>query len=42
MVVVNREEVYVLVSGEAQVKVGDEIPELEAWDAVCVSPETVR
>jgi len=32
----------VLVSGGAQVKVGDEILELEAWDAVCVSPETGR
>jgi mannose-6-phosphate isomerase-like protein (cupin superfamily) len=32
----------VIVSGGAQVKMGDEILELEAWDAVCVSLETVR
>jgi hypothetical protein len=32
----------VLVSGGAQAKVCDEILELNAWDAVCVSLETVR
>ena len=37
-----QEEVYVLVSGGAQAKVADEILELKAWDAVRVSPETVR
>jgi mannose-6-phosphate isomerase-like protein (cupin superfamily) len=37
-----QEEVYVLVSGGAQAKVCDEILELNAWDAVCVSLETVR
>ena len=31
-----------LVSGGARAKVGDEILELKAWDAVRVSPETVR
>jgi len=37
-----QEEVYLLVSGGARAKVGDEILELKAWDAVRVSPETVR
>jgi mannose-6-phosphate isomerase-like protein (cupin superfamily) len=37
-----QEEVYVLVSGGARAKVGDEILELKAWDAVRVSPEMVR
>ena len=37
-----QEEVYLLVIGGARAKVGDEILELKAWDAVRVSPETVR
>ncbi len=37
-----QEEVYVLVGGSARAKLGDEIVELKAWDALRVSPETVR
>jgi mannose-6-phosphate isomerase-like protein (cupin superfamily) len=37
-----QEEIYVLVGGSARAKLGDEVVELKAWDAVRVSPETVR
>ncbi len=37
-----QEEVYVLVGGSARAKLGDEVLELKALDAVRVSPETVR
>jgi mannose-6-phosphate isomerase-like protein (cupin superfamily) len=37
-----QEEIYVLVSGSARAKLGDEVVELKAWDALRVSPETMR
>jgi mannose-6-phosphate isomerase-like protein (cupin superfamily) len=37
-----QEEVYVLVSGSARAKLGDEIVELKPWDAVRVHKETMR
>ena len=37
-----QEEVYVLVSGRAQAKFGDDVVDLEPWTAVRVPPETVR
>jgi mannose-6-phosphate isomerase-like protein (cupin superfamily) len=37
-----QEEVYVIVSGSAQAKVGDETVELRQWDALRVDPETMR
>jgi hypothetical protein len=37
-----QEEVYVLVSGSARVKLDDEIVELQQWDAVRVSREVMR
>ncbi len=37
-----QEELYVLVGGSGRMKLDDEIVELETWDAVRVSPETVR
>ena len=37
-----QEEVYVLVGGSARAKIGDEVVELGAWDAVRVPPETMR
>ncbi len=37
-----QEEVYVLVGGSGRMKLGDEVVELKAWDAVRVPPETVR
>jgi mannose-6-phosphate isomerase-like protein (cupin superfamily) len=37
-----QEEVYLLVSGSARVKVGDDVHELKPWDAVRVSKETTR
>ncbi len=38
----SQEEVYVVVSGAARVKLDDEIVELEAWDAIRVAPQTMR
>ena len=38
----NPEEVYVLVSGSARIKLEDEIEEMKQWDAVRVPRETVR
>jgi mannose-6-phosphate isomerase-like protein (cupin superfamily) len=37
-----QEEVYVLVSGSARMKLGDEVVELRQWDAVRVPGETAR
>ena len=37
-----QEEVYVLVSGSARVKVEDEVVELEQWDALRVPQDTMR
>jgi mannose-6-phosphate isomerase-like protein (cupin superfamily) len=38
----NQEEVYVLVSGSARVKLEDEIRDMKPWDAVRVHRDTVR
>ncbi len=37
-----QEEVYVVVSGNARLKIEDEVLELAQWDAVRVDPELVR
>jgi len=37
-----QEEVYVLVSGSAKIKVGDEIRDMRQWDAVRLHRDTVR
>jgi mannose-6-phosphate isomerase-like protein (cupin superfamily) len=37
-----QEEVYFLVSGRAQAKLGDEVIDLEPWTAVRVPPESPR
>jgi mannose-6-phosphate isomerase-like protein (cupin superfamily) len=37
-----QEEIYVLVSGRAQAKVGDQVVDLEPWTAIRVPPETPR
>lgn len=37
-----QEELYVLVSGSARVKLDDDVVELKAWDAVRVPPAVVR
>src|SRR6186997_2922242 len=38
----DQEEVYVLVSGSARVKLDDEIVELKPWDAVRIGTDTMR
>ena len=38
----NQEEVYVLVSGGARMKIEDEVRELKQWDAVRVHKDTMR
>jgi uncharacterized cupin superfamily protein len=38
----NQEEVYVLVSGGARMKIEDEVRELNPWDAVRVHKDTMR
>ena len=38
----NQEEVYVLVSGSARIKLEDEVRELKQWDAVRVHRDTMR
>ncbi len=38
----NQEEVYVVVAGSGRVKVGDEVRDLEQWDAVRVHKDTMR
>jgi mannose-6-phosphate isomerase-like protein (cupin superfamily) len=37
-----QEELYVLVSGSARLKLDDEVIELKPWDAVRISRETMR
>ena len=37
-----QEEVYVIVSGSGRLKLDDEVIEVGRWDAVRVSPETMR
>jgi mannose-6-phosphate isomerase-like protein (cupin superfamily) len=37
-----QEEVYIVVSGSARVKLDDEVVELRAWDAVRIPVETMR
>jgi mannose-6-phosphate isomerase-like protein (cupin superfamily) len=37
-----QEELYVLLSGSARVKLDDEVVELAPWDAVRIAKETVR
>jgi mannose-6-phosphate isomerase-like protein (cupin superfamily) len=37
-----QEEVYVLVSGSARMKLGDDVVDLKQWDAVRVPSETMR
>jgi mannose-6-phosphate isomerase-like protein (cupin superfamily) len=36
------EEVYVVVGGNGRIKLGDEIVDLEQWDAVRIAPGTMR
>ena len=38
----NQEEVYVVVNGGGQIKVGDEVRELKQWDAIRVHKDTMR
>jgi mannose-6-phosphate isomerase-like protein (cupin superfamily) len=38
----SQEEVYVLVSGSASIKVEDDIVELQQWDAIRLGPDTMR
>jgi uncharacterized cupin superfamily protein len=38
----NQEEIYVLVGGEARMKIEDDVKELERWDAVRVHKDTMR
>jgi len=37
-----QEEIYVLVTGSARIKVGDDVVELGPWDAIRIPPETTR
>jgi quercetin dioxygenase-like cupin family protein len=37
-----QEEIYVLLSGSARLKLDDEVVELKAWDAVRVHKDTMR
>ena len=37
-----QEEIYVILSGSAQAKVGGETVDLRQWDALRVDPETMR
>ena len=37
-----QEEVYVVLSGSARIKVEDEIVELDAWDAIRFDKDTMR
>ena len=38
----NQEEVYVLVSGSARIKIEDEVRDLRQWDAVRLHHDTMR
>jgi mannose-6-phosphate isomerase-like protein (cupin superfamily) len=37
-----QEEIYVVVGGAGRVKVGDDVADVRQWDAIRVSPETMR
>jgi mannose-6-phosphate isomerase-like protein (cupin superfamily) len=37
-----QEEVYVVLSGSARIKLDDEVLDLRAWDAIRVTPDTTR
>ena len=37
-----QEEVYVVISGSGELKIGDEVFEVGRWDAVRVAPSAVR
>jgi mannose-6-phosphate isomerase-like protein (cupin superfamily) len=37
-----QEEIYVLITGSGRMKIGDDVVELEQWDAVRVPPDTMR
>jgi mannose-6-phosphate isomerase-like protein (cupin superfamily) len=37
-----QEEVYLVVAGSARMKLDDEVAELKRWDAIRVSPQTMR
>jgi mannose-6-phosphate isomerase-like protein (cupin superfamily) len=37
-----QEEIYLIVSGNARVRLDDEVLELKAWDAVRIPPGTMR
>ena len=37
-----QEEVYVVVGGGGRVKLGDDVVDLKQWDAIRVSPSTMR
>jgi mannose-6-phosphate isomerase-like protein (cupin superfamily) len=37
-----QEEIYVVLSGSAQVKLADDVIELKQWDALRVDPQTIR
>jgi gentisate 1,2-dioxygenase len=37
-----QEELYVVLAGSGRAKLGDEVVELRAWDALRVAPETSR
>jgi mannose-6-phosphate isomerase-like protein (cupin superfamily) len=38
----NQEEVYLVVSGSGRIKLGDDVRDLEQWDAVRVHKDTMR
>jgi quercetin dioxygenase-like cupin family protein len=38
----DQEEIYLVLSGSARVRLDDEVIELKAWDALRVPPETAR
>jgi mannose-6-phosphate isomerase-like protein (cupin superfamily) len=38
----DQEEVYVVLSGSARVAVGDEVVDLNQWDAIRIAPETTH
>jgi quercetin dioxygenase-like cupin family protein len=37
-----QEEAYVVVAGSGRIKLGDEVIDLQQWDAIRVAPEVVR
>ena len=37
-----QEEIYVVLSGSGSAKLGDDVVELQQWDALRVDPETMR